>query len=274
MNYKWENLTAPNFKDAVDKCERLCVVPLGVIEKHGLHLPLGTDMFHVNKIAELASEIEPAVIFPPYYLTMIHEAKPQPGTIAIDSSLVADLLENICDEIYRNGFTKILLLNGHGGNETFLQNFVNNMMIESKREYNVYLAGLEHYWYNTLENEKWLDLREEDSGGHGGETETSMIMAINEDLVKKDELKKNKETFCDMKRFDNLKGFVSVPGLDWYARFPNHYAGDGRSGNVEKGKVLLEILSKRIAKIIKVVKKDSNVEKIKQSFFNSIKHKI
>jgi creatinine amidohydrolase len=271
MNYKWENLTAYNFKHAVKNSGELCIVPLGVIEKHGPHLPLGTDMFQANKIAELAVQMEPAVIFPPYYLTMIHEAKPQPGTIAIDTGLVRDLLENICDEIYRNGFKKIILLNGHGGNCAFLRSFVSSMMIETKHGYNVYLADLEHFFQPALNDERYLKLQD-NPGGHGGEEETSIIMSINEELVKLDELEKHNDCGFDKKRMDNLNGYVAVPGMDWYASFPDHYAGDGKFGTVEKGNLLLKLMSERVAKIIKVVKEDINVDKVKQEFFSHIVH--
>ena len=270
MDYKWENLTAYNFEEAVKSSDGLCIIPLGVIEKHGPHLPLGTDMFQAIKVAELASEIEPVVIFPPYYMTMIHVAKPQPGTIAMDTDLVMDILENVCDEIHRNGFKKILLLNGHGGNGVFLRKFVSSMMIEREHDYNIYLADLEHYWSKALNDEKYLAVKEDTSGGHGGEAETSMIMAINEDLVLMDELDKHEDTHCDMKGLENLEDFVTVPGLDWYAKYPNHYAGEGKFGTVKKGELLLELLAERVAKIIRTVKEDTNVEKIKQKFFDSI----
>ena len=272
MSYKWEDFTAYDFSTAVTECNGTCIVPLGVIEKHGPHLPLGTDMFQASRIAELASEIEPAMIFPPYYFTLIHEAKPQPGTIAIKSELVSALLENICEEIYRNGFKKIILLNGHGGNCAFLRHFVSTMMLEKKRDYNLYLAGLDRYFSSALNDERYLPLRKETSGGHAGEAETSLMLAINDDLVKMDELDKNPDNCTDMKRTENLRGNVVIPGLEWYASYPFHYAGEGKFGTAEKGKILLEVMSEKVAEIIRTVKNDTSTEKIKKEFFELSKH--
>ena len=96
---QWENLTAPDFAAAVKETRGVCLLPLPCIEKHGEHLPLGTDLFIGMEIARRAAEIEPAVVFPPFYLTQILEARHQPGTIAIGTHLMLKLLEAVCDEI-------------------------------------------------------------------------------------------------------------------------------------------------------------------------------
>jgi len=90
---QWENLTAPDFAAAVEESQGVCVLPLPCIEKHGEHLPLGTDFFIGMEAARRAAEIEPAIVFPPFYLTQILEAKHQPGTIAIGGHLMLQLLE-------------------------------------------------------------------------------------------------------------------------------------------------------------------------------------
>ena len=63
---QWENLTSPEFAKAV-KETGVCVIAFGVVEKHGEHLPLGTDFLNGHKLACLAAEKEPAVVFPPFY---------------------------------------------------------------------------------------------------------------------------------------------------------------------------------------------------------------
>jgi len=144
MEMRWENLTAVDFAAAVTRAGGTCIIPLGVVEKHGEHLPLGTDVFIARAVAEAAVKTEPCVIFPAYYLMQIHEAKHQPGTIAIDFRLMFDLLENCCREIARNGVKKIVLLNGHGGNSGFLHCFA-DFMLERPRDYTLYIIGLVDY---------------------------------------------------------------------------------------------------------------------------------
>ena len=63
----WENLREEEFEDAIRKSKGVCVVPIGCLEKHGQHLPVGTDVIHVTEIARQAAEAEPVVVFPTMY---------------------------------------------------------------------------------------------------------------------------------------------------------------------------------------------------------------
>lgn len=110
----WEELTAGEFEKAREECKRTCIIPLGVIEKHNGHLPLGTDMLIGRKVAEEAAKREPVVIFPYYFFGQINEARHTPGTIAIRPDLLFSLLDEVCSEICRNGFNKIGILSSHG----------------------------------------------------------------------------------------------------------------------------------------------------------------
>ncbi|HOX06895.1 MAG TPA: creatininase family protein [Planctomycetota bacterium] len=146
---RWEELTAPDFARAVRRTKGLCIVPVGVVEKHGDHLPLGTDYLYASAVAARAAELEPAVVFPPYYFGQIHEARHLPGTVALSSRLIVELLGEVCAEIARNGLKKIVLLNGHGGNRHLVP-FVKSAL-EAERDYAVYLLDLAAYY--TTEND-------------------------------------------------------------------------------------------------------------------------
>jgi len=87
----WELITSPEFEQAVDECGGVCILPLGVLEKHGDHLPLGQDAIYSHRIATLAAEQEPAMVFPQFYLSQILEAKMVPGTITLGEDLIIPL---------------------------------------------------------------------------------------------------------------------------------------------------------------------------------------
>ena len=61
---KWEELTTPDFIKAVKNSESTCIIPIGVMEKHGAHLPLGTDMLYIRDIAVRAAKREYVLVFP------------------------------------------------------------------------------------------------------------------------------------------------------------------------------------------------------------------
>src|SRR5947199_10713181 len=103
---KWEELTAGDFPKALARAAQTCVLPFGIIEKHGPQLPLGTDLINVRYVATHAVEQEYAVVFPEYYFGQIFEAKHEPGTMAYSAKLQLELLQETTDELGRNGCKK------------------------------------------------------------------------------------------------------------------------------------------------------------------------
>src|SRR5659263_127021 len=93
LPFKMEEITSPKFPKAVELAGGVCVIPLGIIEKHGPHLPLGTDLYEAREVAFHAAEKEYAVVFPPYFVGQIFEAKHQPGAMAYSNDLMWKMLE-------------------------------------------------------------------------------------------------------------------------------------------------------------------------------------
>src|SRR5215467_9310009 len=87
LSVKWEELTAEDFRTAIQQSKGTCLLPFGILEKHGPHLPLGTDLLNVRYAALHAAEQEFAVVFPEYYFGQIFEAKHEPGTVAYSVEL-------------------------------------------------------------------------------------------------------------------------------------------------------------------------------------------
>ena len=135
----WEELTAAEFQSAIEHSKGTCLLPFGIVEKHGPHLPLGTDLLKVRYEALHAAEQEYAVVFPEYYFGQIFEARHEPGTIAYSTHLQLELLQETTDEMARNGCKKVIIVNGHGGNENLLPFFAQTPTGEAAR-----LCGLRH----------------------------------------------------------------------------------------------------------------------------------
>ena len=133
----WEEATSPDFASARESCGGVCLLPMGVLEKHGTHLPLGTDGLSAHELCVRAATRESAMVFPEYYFGSIAEARQHPGTVALPFALILDLLEAVCDEISRNGFKKIILVNAHGGN-TSLLDALSLTMLKKQKDYMVY----------------------------------------------------------------------------------------------------------------------------------------
>ena len=177
---QWENLTSLDFQQYVKECQGVGIISIGVIEAHASHLPLGTDAISCHWIACRAAEREPAIVFPFYPFRVNIESVHLPGSVNIRQEIIFSLLENICDEMARNGLNKIILHNGHGGNRFFLPLFV-QMLPEKKKSYVVYQADLPH-------NPDAGKMLESGEYGHACEGETSMMLHISPELVKMDQI--------------------------------------------------------------------------------------
>src|SRR5947208_13288966 len=113
LSVKWEELTADDFRQAIQQSKGTCLLPFGILEKHGPHLPLGTDLLNVRYASLHAAEKEFAVVFPEYYFGQIFEAKHEPGTVAYSREIQLNLLQETTDEMTRNGCKKALIVNAH-----------------------------------------------------------------------------------------------------------------------------------------------------------------
>src|SRR6202047_273675 len=138
LSVKWEELSAADFTRAIEQSKGTCLLPFGILEKHGPQLPLGTDLLNVRYASLHAAEKEYAVVFPEYYFGQIFEAKHEPGTVAYSTELQLKLLKETTDEMARNGCKKIVVVNGHGGNESLLPFFAQSQL-EKPHDYVVYV---------------------------------------------------------------------------------------------------------------------------------------
>ena len=132
LPHLWNELTAPDFVKAVEQSNGVCILPAGVMEKHGPHLPLSTDMILAREISSRGAELEYALVYPEFYFGQIFEAKHQPGTLAYSTELLWMMLEESCEEMARNGIKKIILVNGHGGNNNLFSYFCQAQLAEQK----------------------------------------------------------------------------------------------------------------------------------------------
>jgi len=257
---KFELLTAVEFISALEKSAETCIIPFGVLEKHGPHLPLGTDLIDVREVALRAANAEYTIVFPEYYFGQIAEGKHQPGTISYSHKIIWDLLQETCDELARNGIKKIIIVNGHGGNNHFVRFFC-QAQLEKRSDYAVYLFDPKD---DPELQKKIKELRKSTASGHACELETSVLMAHRPDLVHLD--KAREQSGEDQKRLKDLND--AYVGIWWYSSFPNHYAGDGSVATKELGELYINGKVDQLTKFIQTVKKDEKVRELQNQFFN------
>ena len=260
---RWDELTASDWPKAQQKAAYTCILPIGILEKHGPHLPMGSDLIHVRELAARAAKQEYAVVFPDFFYGQIFEARHQPGTFALPSRVVWDLLDATVEEIARNGFKKIVIVNGHGGNPELLRFFIQSQL-ERRRDYVVYFFDPDE---DPEFQRKVGALRKSDPATdmHAGENETSLLLHLRPDLVQME--RATQESGEDQKRL-SLTGLYT--GIWWYARFPNHYAGEGAKATRELGQAITDYRLGALVKALRVVKTDDKTPAIQKEYFDRV----
>ncbi len=265
LSPKWEELTAGDFVQAIHQSQGVCVLPFGILEKHGPHLPIGTDLLDVRYAVMNAVQQEYAVVFPEYYFGQIFEAQQEPGTIAYSLTTQLTLLQETVKEMARNGCKKIVIVNGHGGNNSLLPLFA-QAQLATPRDYVVYVFGL------PRENVPGRPAMKSDPKNdmHAGETETSAMLVARPDLVHMDQAQS--ESGADQHRL-NLPDSVYT-GIWWYARFPDHYSGVGSAATKELGQFDQKTWSSQIAEAINAIKADSETLRLQNEYFEKTQHPL
>jgi creatinine amidohydrolase len=262
LSVKWEELSAADFRQAIEQSRGTCLLPFGILEKHGPQLPLGTDLLNVRYASLHAAEQEFAVVFPEYYFGQIFEAKHEPGTVAYSRDLQLKLLQETTDEMARNGCKKIVIVNGHGGNESLLPFFAQSQL-EKPHDYVVYVQWGRDEPKGGPQKKDALDM-------HAGQTETSTMMISHPELVHLD--RATSESGGDQKRV-NLPNDVYT-SIWWYARFPNHYSGEGALATRELGEFEMKAWINAIVAAARAAKADDQSLRLQNEFYEKSKRPL
>lgn len=261
---RWDELVATDFPKALEKSNHTCILPIGILEKHGPHSPIGTDLIHVREWAARAVKQEYAVVFPDYFYGQINEARHQLGTFALPSNVIMELLQATCDEIARNGFNKIIILNGHGGNPEFLHFFMQSLL-NKRHNYAVYLYEPDRT--DSAYTAEYRKMHKSPIAGdeHAGESETSVLLYYRPDLMRMDRAKD--QSGADQNR-DPLTNLYTP--IWWYADFPNHYAGEGYMATREFGKFITDHEIASFVKALRAVKNDTKTLQLQNEFYDRV----
>ena len=260
---RWDELTASDWQNALVKSNYTCILPIGILEKHGPHVPMGSDLIRVREYAARAARQEYAVVFPDYYYGQINEAKHQPGVFALEERVVWDLMEATCNEIARNGFKKIVIINGHGGNPEMIRYFIQTRL-EKQRNYAVYFFEPNS---DSAYTKQLAAMRKSNPAGdqHAGERETSELLYLRPELVKMDSA--GNESGANQKRLSIPNVYTAIW---WYANYPNHYAGEGGKATAALGKLIVEHTISQLVTALKAIKADTKTLELQKEFFDRV----
>lgn len=268
METRWLYTTSENFSALREASKETCIIPIGCVEKHGLHLPLGTDILQASQIVWKASQIETVCVFPDFVFGDISEDAPNmpAGSITIPFEMEMLLLKQLCEQMARNGFRKIILYNGHGGNRPWLHVFLQELN-KTSQSYTVHVINIRCDVMNRIAKarayhrftEEDKQLVEEFRGkkirdGHAGYSETAYIMGTEPDSVHMDRLGIiSGESLGLSEKYKELG--IQIRDAGWGMDFPNWIDSDEPIGCNERiGKQAIKLESERVANLIRGIK--------------------
>ncbi len=180
----WKELTAEDLR-AKAAADAIVVLPIASVEQHGPHLPVGVDSMLCEAVCkagtELAKDVE-AVVAPTLWCGMAEHHMAFGGTFTFDIPTYRAVLLAFLTSLERNGFKRVLIVNGHGGNiaamAAFLPDFVREtgLTINATTYFELAQAAMQPF------------MEDQSSVMHACEVETSMMMAIAPETVKLDRL--------------------------------------------------------------------------------------
>ena len=245
----WTGKTAGEIRDVGEEDSSILVVPVGSVEQHGDHLPVGTDTLLAEAVAthgaELASDL-PVVVSPPVWTGYSPHHRHFGGTLTLSFETALAVVEDVVRSGLENGFDAALLINGHGGNGPLIGAAVSEV---GSANPDVELSGITYF---DLAASFADEIRESDPGGiaHGGEFETSLLLHLYPELVRADGDATPLEEPYDHGDDDLLE-----PGaLSTYRSFEEYSAtgaiGEPELASTEKGQAIFERLGTELEDLL------------------------
>ena len=233
----WQEMLRHELLTALER-RPVVIVPVGSIEQHGPHCPQDVDIsipYHLALAAADTIAEFPVLVAPPVMFGFTHYNMGEVGTITLSLETFIDVLCDVSRSIWANGFHRIVLLNGHGGNEQPTWSAAVKLAEED-----IWPLALTYWNMATAELQAWSDA-DDGSIGHGGEWETSLQLFLRPRLV-------------DMSRAVKDEWRLKFSGeVGTFARFPERrremahgVMGDPRVASEGKGERLFAVLVERL----------------------------
>jgi len=234
------------FQEAAEETD-IVILPVGVLEAHGPHLPLGTDFIIPQHLAELLASKLNALIAPAVPYGVVHSLLGYPGSVSIGKDTLKNLMRDLIRGLANNGLDKVIILNGHGSRDHL--DAISEACKEAWREDGVKSVIVNWWIYGEeLSKEMFGSV-----GGHAGTEETAAIMAVDRSLVREEE-ELGDQVYYTVRGMDP----VPAPGsILVYDREDRVYIPDA-----ETSKKFIQELTSRIAEELKRIIKGWDIQEI------------
>ena len=176
----YKEMSWAEIQQRVHECN-IAILPIGAMEEHGYHLPVGTDKYQIEEMCRRAAERVAvsvgAVVMPCLRYGSTTSTRCFPGTVNVSPPTLIRFLLAQMEALYRGGFRRFIIANGHGGNSYPRQ--VGGAFIQEFEDAEVFFTGTFGFglWERISADPKNVMV------GHAGEIETSLMLALRPELV-------------------------------------------------------------------------------------------
>jgi creatinine amidohydrolase len=256
--YEYAKMTWPEVNDAV-RAGRVAVIPTGMIEDHGPHLPIDTDVVIANAVCRRAAELVPdeVVVLPSVTFGYSPHHMDGPGTLTIRWDTFVNHTRDITSSLAYHGFRKILMVNGHGSNRALLEIAARLTVLENPDVHCAFLS-----WWDMRAVQRTFDaIRESQWTSHACELETSAYLAIHPEFVYMDRARRDIDPYATPHFWSDLAGrrpdgYANPVVLVeyWSTVSETGTRGDPTVATAEKGEQVLRAAATELVEIIRELK--------------------
>ena len=231
----WRDFAAADMRKAV------AVLPVAAIEQHGPHLPVGTDSFinqgHLDRVIARTPADLPVLFLPAQTIGLSTEHAEYPGTLTLSAQTLIRAWTEIGDSVARAGCRKLIFINAHGGNVAVIDVVARDLRLRHS------MLTVQAAWGRFGVPDGMYSDAERAHGIHGGDKETSLMLAFRPDTVKTAEAVNFESAAARIERDNKRLRALQPIGFGWMASDlnPSGAVGDAGSASAAKGEATAEV---------------------------------
>jgi creatinine amidohydrolase len=245
----WQEMTTLDFSES-DTSGWIAVLPVAAIEQHGPHLPVATDtLINEGNIAAMLAKLPPGLpvtVLPTQAIGKSNEHIHSPGTLTLSYDTLARVLIEIGDSVARAGVRKLVLANSHGGNIAVLDIVARELRVKHG------MLCVVASWSRLGQPEGVYSAWEQAYGIHGGDMETSVVLALRPDLVKMDKARKFHSLQERLVQGHSQLRAHGTAAFGWIAQDlgPHGTVGDASIATAEKGQQSIDVVTDKFIALL------------------------